>query len=461
MAKDWGGPDLSRARICIDFGTALSKASLCIDPTMPVEFGVKPLPIGTVSGLDQPYVTPSILFVDGGRLFFGPLALERARAGIEQGRDPLLSFKMALTADKISDAMAQKLPPTIDPTGTFRVRDALVLYLAYLDQLVRQAIAWSPSLPMDAADAKRRYTSPVWRSGGEFDQAFVSIFNEAAFVSFKLGTLFLNRDGISIAQCRDALDKAIQNPGDGRLETGVFEPHAAAAASLAFTSEPTRFILLFDMGAGTTDFSAFEYDPHADVPMLDEIKEARCGCPLAGDTLDRIIMERMMAKRGLKPGLEADIFVRTLRLSASSLKVHLFAKGECTLIVKGKATALTIDELKQDAKFNGFVNSLRAAIAKSLAVVIDRAEKARAPFVDVVLAGGGSYLPFIPDLAMAACQEKLGRVGLRVGPLSPTNALYDTVDDTMKGVFPQLAMSIGGALIEFMDQPQPEPVAQF
>ena len=450
MAKDWGsGQDLSRARICIDFGTALSKASLCLDPTLPVEYGVKPLPIGTVSGLDQPYVTPSILFVDGGRLFFGPNALERARAGIEEGRDPLLSFKMALTAEKLADALAQKLPPTIDPTGTFRVRDALVLYLAYLDQLVRQAIAWSPSVPMDAADAKRRYTSPVWRSGGEFDQAFVSIFNEAAFVSFKLGTLFLNREGISIAQCRDALDKALQNPGDGRLETGVFEPHAAAAASLAFTNEPTRFILLFDMGAGTTDFAAFDYDPRAEIPMLNEIKEARYGCPLAGDTIDRIIIERLIAKRGLKQGAEAEAFVRTLRLAASSLKIQLFSTGECSLMVKGKVTTLTANELLQDPKFNGFLNSLRAAVAKSLSVVIDRAEKGRAEFVDVVLAGGGAYLPFLPDLAMQACQDKLGRVGLRVGPLSPTNALYDAVDDSMKGVFPQLAMSIGGALLEF------------
>jgi hypothetical protein len=113
--------------------------------------------------------------------------------------------------------------------------------------------------------------------------------------------------------------------------------------------------------------------------------------------------------------------------------------------------------LAQDPKFQGFLSSLRAAVAKSLSVVIDRAEQARVEFVDVVLAGGGAYLPFLPDLAMQACQEKLGRVGLRVGPLSPTNALYDAVDHSMKGVFPQLAMSIGGALLEFQSS-DPAPV---
>ena len=42
--------DISRARICIDFGTALSKAAVCLDPTLPLEVGVKPLPIGAISG---------------------------------------------------------------------------------------------------------------------------------------------------------------------------------------------------------------------------------------------------------------------------------------------------------------------------------------------------------------------------------------------------------------------------
>src|SRR6266567_1664910 len=105
------------------------------------------------------------------------------------------------------------------------------------------------------------------------------------------------------------------------------------------------------MGAGTTDFSAFDYDPRAEIPMLNEIKEARYGCPLAGDTIDRIIIERLVAKRGLKQGPEAEAYVRTLRLAAGSLKVQLFATGECTLTVKGKPTTLTANDLSQDPKF--------------------------------------------------------------------------------------------------------------
>ncbi len=65
-----GNQDLSRARICIDFGTALSKASVCLDPTMPLSVGVKPLAIGAASRAEHSLLTPSVIFVDGGRIFF-------------------------------------------------------------------------------------------------------------------------------------------------------------------------------------------------------------------------------------------------------------------------------------------------------------------------------------------------------------------------------------------------------
>ncbi len=118
-------------------------------------------------------------------------------------------------------------------------------------------------------------------------------------------------EGISIAQCKDALDKAAAAPGNGRLETGIFEPHAAAAASLAFTNSPTRFVMVFDMGAGTTDIAAFEFDERSDPPSLTEVKQARQCSALAGDEIDRILIEMFMRKRGaLEPTKTRACFAR-------------------------------------------------------------------------------------------------------------------------------------------------------
>jgi hypothetical protein len=200
--------DISRARICIDFGTALSKAAVCLDPTLPLEVGVKPLPIGAISGAEHPLLTPSVVYVDGGRLYFGPMGFEHARRGVENGRDPLLSFKTVLGAKNLDEALATKIKPSVDPTGTFTHRDILVVYLAYLDQLIAEALELAPNMPPGTALARRRYTSPVWRPGSGIEQVFERIFNEAAAISFKLGRQLLSREGVSIAQCKDALDKA-------------------------------------------------------------------------------------------------------------------------------------------------------------------------------------------------------------------------------------------------------------
>lgn len=440
-----------RARICIDFGTALSKASICLDPLLPLEVGVKPLPIGAISRAEHPLLTPSVLYVDEGRLFFGPSALERARRGIDGARDPLLSFKTVLGATDVPKALETKLRPSMDPTGTFKARDALVIYLAYLDQLIREAIDLAPNIPNAVANAHRRYTSPVWRPGSGVDKTFERIFNEAAAVSQRLGGLFLEAEGISIAQCKDALQRAAAAPGNGLLETGIFEPHAAAATALAFTNQPTRYVLVFDMGAGTVDMAAFEFDDRTEPPALSEIKEARQCSALAGDEIDRILVELYLRKRGGEKSRDDEMKLqRTAILSARDLKRELFTTGKCSLKTGWMATTITAKELMEDQNFRTYLTALRETVAASLHKVLARAETSGAPVVDVVLAGGGARLPFMVDIVKSAASLRRTSVGLRIGPLSPINTLYSSVDGSLRDVFPQIAMSVGGALVEMM-----------
>jgi molecular chaperone DnaK (HSP70) len=451
MADTGDNVNLSRARICIDFGTALSKASICLDPTLPLEVGVKPLPIGAVSRAQHALLTPSVLFVDAGRVFFGPLALEYAQRGAAQGRDPLLSFKTVLGAKDATAILAQKMRPSVDPTGTLTHRDALVLYLAYLDQLIREALSVTPGMPPGVSEVRRRYTTPAWRMGHGPDHVFEAIFNESAAVSQRLGRLFLSSEGISIAQSKDALDKAKQTPGNGRLEAGVFEPHAAAAASLAFTTMPTNFVLVFDIGAGTTDVAAFEFDERSNPPALTEIQEARQCSGLAGDEIDRILIELYFRKRGGDQGQAEEARVlRMFKLTARELKQQLFAHGKVILRTGRNTTTIKLSDLTEDPQFRDYQAALGRIIASSLAPVVRRAEAVGAQVIDVVLAGGGSHLPFLPDLVRSAAAQGPRSVPLRVSPLSPTSKLYEGVDPSLGSAFPQIAMSVGGALVEMM-----------
>ncbi len=445
--RDW----TSRARICIDFGTALSKASICLDPTLPLEVGVKPLPIGGISGAEHPLLTPSVMYVDGGRLYFGPSALEHAHRGVENARDPLLSFKTVLGASNVQEALQTKLRPSMDPTATFKQRDALVLYLAYLDQLIREAIDLAPNMPSGVANSKRRYTSPVWRPGSGVDLAFEGIFNEAAAVSQKLGGLLIGKEGVSIAQCKDALDRAAAAPGNGLLETGIFEPHAAAAAALAFTSMPTRFVIVLDIGAGTNDIAAFDFDESVEPPSLSEIKEARQCSALAGDEIDRILIELMLRRSGFDRNNPDDMrTLRAARLTARELKKDLFKHGKCIMRIGRKTITVQAKEMAEDPNFRTYQQSLAQTIAASLRVVAAKAREVGATTIDVVLAGGGSHLPFLPALVQHAGNSVAQGITLRVGPLSPANPLYTSIDTSLRDVFPQISMSVGGALVEMM-----------
>lgn len=461
MADDSEGGGISpRARICIDFGTALSKACVCLDPSAPLEVSVRPIPLGLASEAEHPLLTPSVMFVDNGRLYFGPVAFAHAHRGVSLNRDPLLSFKSVLAAKDINEALAGKLPPSVDPTGTFRQRDALVLYLAYLDQLIREALRRVPNIPPSVAEARRRYTSPAWERGGDVDQAFMVIFNEGASVSRRLGRLLLSPEGISIAQCRDALEKAVNAPDDGILDTGIFEPHAAAAAALAYTNAPTRFVFVFDMGAGTTDIAAFDFNDTIDPPTLEEIKEARQSCALAGDEIDRILVDLIMQKRGPVNREEDLRFKRMLKLHARAMKRALFAEGKVNIKDGWKATTVRVQDLTEDDQFRAFVAKLGEAVGQSLSIVAQHAHASGGHTIDVVLAGGGSHLAFIPELVRSVGVTAAAGLQLRIGPLSPANVLYANVDQYFVSVFPQIAMSVGGSLVELQSAPTDVPLGR-
>jgi len=85
-----------------------------------------------------------------------------------------------------------------------------------------------------------------------------------------------------------------------------------------------------------------------------------------------------------------------------------------------------------------------------LQAVIARAEARNEPMIDVVLAGGGAHLSFIPALVQRAASTLNTNVQLRIGQLSPLNPLYQGIDTSLAPVFPQIAMSVGGALVEMM-----------
>lgn len=437
-------------RVCVDLGTAMSKASVCLGAEAPGE--VAALPIGAAAGAEHPLLAPSAMYVDDGRLLFGPAALRRAQAGLETRRNPIVSFKLVLSAREIEPTLALKLSRTVDPTSTLRHRDALVLYLAYLDQLIRAAIA-AESIPAPVADAPRRLTSPHWQSFNEAQRVVGRLVDEAAIVSAQLGAALLDAEGVALDRAKEALEQAEASRVSGHFEGVVFESHSAAAAYANFgRSRPSPFILVIDMGAGTTDIAGFERDPDSLEPKLTEIEGARQCCTLAGDELDTILVD-LFVRTGGKRALKAeDQLWRAVNLSAKELKHELFRTGKRAFKHAQHTVTVRQQALAADRAFKAYCRALTGAFEASLAPVLERAGRAEAAGVAVLLAGGGSNLPFLADLVRAAaarCKTKLKLTIERFG----ANWSLPHKHHPLAGKFPQLAIAMGGALAPLAEEP--------
>lgn len=445
-----------QSRICLDFGTAFSKAGAFLGEELSLTEAVQPLALGAACGAEHALLAPSVLFVDQGRIFMGPQGLARAAAAAGENREPILSFKTILAAQDLQQALSLKLRPAIDPTGTLRHRDGLVLYLAHLDQLIRAAIAKDTRLPSHLADAPRRYTSPIWRTREEADRTMGRLFDEAAFVSQRIGDRLADSSGVSIAQAKEALDAAGQIIGIGQLETGVFEAHAAAAAYAAFAPSPQRFSLVVDMGAGTTDIAGFEAD-ESEARSLTEIVGARQCCSLAGDEIDQIIVALLLPKLNLRAQAAQAGAWRSLRLAARGLKSDLFATDRCVFQHHGRKATLKRSEILEAPQFKDFSRALSEVCAASLRAVVARARATGANRTALLLAGGGANLPFLTDIAKIAAARAgasgsvdISRFG-EAWPLPPSLA--------ESHAFPQIAIALGGALAQLSDLAKPTPPA--
>src|SRR5262249_42163457 len=151
--------------LCIDFGTAYSKAAaapagawLSFDPRM-----VRPLMLNGPSGPGNPFLLDSAVFVDEDRVLFGRVAVEKANAA-GKNRSALRSFKTILSVGDLDRALNTQASRSVDPRRHFRMRDLIVLYLAYLLAAIDRAIAADHMLAR-ADKISRRYAAPAWRSG--------------------------------------------------------------------------------------------------------------------------------------------------------------------------------------------------------------------------------------------------------------------------------------------------------
>lgn len=429
--------------LCIDFGTAYSKAAAApagawasFDPSE-----VRPLMLSAHEPHGNPFLLESALFVDDQRVLFGRAALARADELAISKRMALRSFKTLLSVSDLERALNTNAPLAVDPHRVFQLRDLIVLYLAYLLTAVERAAKADPLLAK-AVGVSRRYAAPAWRSGDStgMHATIARLFGEAEAFRAAIGKDMLARQGLSLKDIRETLERvsATARPVEMGL---IFEATAAAAYSSIGLDDTASHFIVVDMGAGTTDIAALVRLG----PRMVELPEVRVTLKHAGDFVDRVIANRILQSAPWARSTEQKTELWSMAMRAiGDIKETVFEEGRATLRYNGRNITLKMNDIAKEPDFRAFVRSLTEAYDHGLEIVRDDAGARRRSDVQAVAVGGGSGAPFIQELIRR--KTKGGRPYVTPRPATPDWAHAAEFQGNLAPVFPQLAIAIGGAL---------------
>lgn len=420
--------------VCIDFGTAFSKAAAApagawarFDTAQ-----VRPLALRSAEA-GNPFLLDSAVFVDEADILFGARAVARA-AEIGGKRQALRSFKTILSAPDLERALSTQATGSVDPTRTLRQRDLVVLYLAFLMSAAERAVAADTALSGAGALAWR-YASPAWREERIAAHRVIErMFGEARVVRDRLQ---LSGDTVSQADARAALEAArISDAAAGWRMDMVYEATAAAACSAIALSDRSTNVIVVDVGAGTTDIAA--------LAGAHELSDARATLTRAGDFLDRVLLNlALAASPQLKTSEQQASLWSAMAPHARDLKESLFANGRAAFRYGEKVINLKLSDFERDNDFKQFAKALEKLYVGALKALRDHARKEGRKEIFAMAVGGGAPAPFIQKLIRT---QPGGGVKVTARPVVPEWTSAAVFGGNLAPVYAQLAVAIGGAL---------------
>lgn len=491
------GPSEEDLRICIDFGTAMSKAWATGQT-----FGATlPLVLGKSAGDGDNLVVPSSIYIGrNGQVYLGADADRMFRQEVQPGRFKFENLKRMLSEAEVdSDLFSMPLKPGIDPTDSgLHQGDLLVLYLAWLTDHALQALSQAASeveLPgvgtADLRYVRRRFAIPCFEhavdevtGGGERARWAFEVMRDAVLrAQIVADTLGGQWQGLSVQKVLDVL-RQVRGMDvrslDGLLSANasIREPIAAGASrfsdefgdggmSRAKDSAVRRFLMVVDAGAGTTDFAVFQViDRGGDSEMeYILIKPSVRMSRIAGNAIDELLRPSVLTACGIDPNSgnprskdDFDYIRADLTARIRDIKREMFDKGEVPIRLKPNARGtLTRDEFVRDATYVEYGRELKAIRDEALKSVFDpaamesyrlRCERLGKPIpVHLLLTGGSAALPIIRDLADGEVVIDGARFAFRLVEDLPkwVGSLPREAAAQMATVYSQAAVAIGGS----------------
>ncbi|OHC72335.1 MAG: hypothetical protein A3H93_14600 [Rhodocyclales bacterium RIFCSPLOWO2_02_FULL_63_24] len=440
--------------LCLDFGTAMSKAFASVTPNEHLD-----LELGAAAG-SKGYTLPSSIFIsDDGKAYFGFEAIDLSQDLVDSGRERLDSIKgwLSLRREGNLDSDACLLQPKLNPTAYKLTQgDMIRIYMAYLTDMAVTALGgYEVDGKAVGRYVKRRFARPCWPDVAQAQWAD-NLMRSMLAESQILADTFSGRwaGGIDIAELKAAVEqiKLLGKRPDYLIDVGIPEPVAVAAGVIADGVNLRDAFMVVDVGAGTTDFGLFVStrmsDNEDDAPRIFQIPASIQGLLQAGDKVDGMLRTFIARKESVDTTDNSGrMILADLNRRIRGLKEVLFTTEKLEYaLADGTVGHVTLDDFLADETVKRFGLAIDAGFKKALEAVDEtwlRWLAMEGVRMHVVLTGGSSALPMMKTLGQGMIEVKGFRI-LRE-QVDPKPVWMDEVSGELTAVYPQLAVAIGGA----------------
>ncbi len=441
-------PNDEETLLCLDFGTAMSKAFA----TRESDLELIDLPIGRQAGQVHPVYAlfSSVYITEGGRILFGHRAVSESTHGDASGRKRFDSLKDILCKDVVCDLDEAPLEKEYNPTDIPLTKgDMVTLYLAYFTDMATSALQERFEL---SRYVRRRFTRPVLPPdrAAWAEEQLRKLLARAQILADTLHGQWNDGIRVELAQAilfglreQEELPKYL-------IDHSMLEPVAAVASRLRHFEgkvDDRRLLMVVDVGAGTIDFALFaEFQSPGKPLTVWGIPGSVQVLRQAGDKVDVLLRRFIMKKADLSPS-DPD-FSRIdagLSLRIRPLKEALFQSGEVGYTLENDATGVV--RLEEFLSFPGVVELEKAIHAKFMEALegVDPSwiEELGNGVLPIVFTGGGANLPMVRSLADR--QIYVHGQMLQCRGATPTPAWIKEEYPELEDEYLHLAVAIGGA----------------
>lgn len=445
-------------RVCLDFGTAMSKATFVHDNERDDMEEIQVLMLGIPGDqeqIDEVMLVSSVFIDANGLLWFGQHAVEQAQAAPEGTAARMDNIKRALSEGNL----AEPVDLTHNPTPySLTYEDVVLAYLTFFTWTINYALHNDVDEPKVARNFKRRFAMPCFpRANAQVVRDKLKVLlGEAQILADTFqddihGGLPLGRFLGALRQLRS------ESRNYSFIEESVTEPLGVAGSLLSWKNGHDSLALVVDIGAGTSDFSLYRLKVSVDEDgtidsaktTAGEVDGTARGITEAGNHLDKILKAFILKQSGVDTThAKYQNIAHDLERNIRHHKEALFTTGSAYVVLyTGDTVEVALDEFMALEAVQDFEASLR----KTMVDILESADRTWINWVrtdpnrrlTIVLAGGGATLPMVKRLAEGTVTAH----GITI-PVAAAKSFPDWLRDDypdLETPYPRIAVSLGGA----------------